>query len=364
MRHDQPQQQAGRRERDDEHERRQGRFQQGRYWDEQQEPRQEPRRAFRSEDEDYESGRRGGQREFDRGRREEQEFGGFDEEPWARPKEFEPEGARRWREGEGARFGGASQRRTEFGRESGRGPRYGGDRYGSEEIFGQERGQGYSGYRRSQSGLPTQGWGGYPGRRENQSDYSSYRGEQAGSRFGGAEQGGRGGMYGGEGSYGAGAPWSGAGAYGGSSQQGGSQWGSGSQQSFRGKGPKGFTRSDDRLKELICESLTDDHDVDASEVSVDVKDGKVTLSGTVAERRQKYLIEEFVEETGGVKEVENQLRVRKEDQAHSATPGSQYGQTGQFGQTGGQTGQGAQTGQGGHGGQTGQSGKSGQSSHM
>jgi osmotically-inducible protein OsmY len=331
MRHDQPQQ-PGRRNSDWEHERRQGRFQEGRYWDEQQ----EPRREFRGEDEDYQGGRQRSERgDFDRSRREEREFGGFDDRPWARPEEFEPEGARRWREGEGARFGGESQRRTEFGRESGRGPRYGGERFGAEEMFGQERGQGYSGSGSAQSGSPTQGWGGYRGRRENQSDYSIFQGEQYGMGSRGQEgQGGRGSMYGGDGSHG-GAPWSGAGGYGGSSQQGGSPWRSGSEQGFRGKGPKGFTRSDERLKEVICESLTDDNDVDASEISVDVKDGKVTLTGTVSERRQKYLIEESVEETGGVKEVDNQLRVRKEEQSHTQTPGrSQFGQTGQAGQTG------------------------------
>ena len=31
--------------------------------------------------------------------------------------------------------------------------------------------------------------------------------------------------------------------------------------SHRGKGPKGFTRSDERIREDVCQILTDHHDV-------------------------------------------------------------------------------------------------------
>jgi len=312
MRHEQPEQYSSRRDRDyqQRHQRQLGRFDEGaRFRDDQR----DFGREYRGFDDEFDEG---AHTEFDRRRREERDRAGFDEQAWASPQQFQPEGSWRSRENE----------RNRFGREAARG-----SRSGSEEIFGHERGEGYSGSERPQYGSPTEGWSGSRGRRENQSDYSSFQGEERGmgSRFGGEGQYGRGGLYGSEGSFGAGAPWSGAGAYGGSSQQGASPWRSSVEHSFRGKGPKGFTRSDERLKEVICESLTDDDAIDASEISVDVKDGKVTLSGTVGERRQKYLIDECVEEMGGVKEVDNQLRVRKEEQAHSATPGSQYGQTGQ-----------------------------------
>jgi hypothetical protein len=82
-------------------------------------------------------------------------------------------------------------------------------------------------------------------------------------------------------------------------------------QSFRGKGPKGYERSDERLKELICERLTDDDEIDASDITVDVRNGEVTLSGTVDDRRTKYLVEELVERCGGVKEIHNNLRLSR-----------------------------------------------------
>lgn len=78
----------------------------------------------------------------------------------------------------------------------------------------------------------------------------------------------------------------------------------------RGKGPKGYERTDDRLKELICERLTDDDSIDASEVTVSVAQGRVTLDGTVDSRQSKYDIEECVEQCGA-KEIINNLRIER-----------------------------------------------------
>ena len=83
-----------------------------------------------------------------------------------------------------------------------------------------------------------------------------------------------------------------------------------SSESFRGRGPKGYTRTDDRLREAICERLTDDPRIDASDIEVDVQQQKVTLRGSVGDRRTKYAVEELVEYSGA-REVENQLRVSR-----------------------------------------------------
>lgn len=81
-------------------------------------------------------------------------------------------------------------------------------------------------------------------------------------------------------------------------------------QSFRGRGPKGYVRSDERLREIICERLTDDHDIDASNVSIDVKDGEATLTGHVESRREKFLIEELVDQCGA-RAIHNQIRTSR-----------------------------------------------------
>lgn len=78
----------------------------------------------------------------------------------------------------------------------------------------------------------------------------------------------------------------------------------------RGKGPAGYQRSDERIRELVCESLTDDDEIDASHVEVRVSDGEVTLSGTVDDRRAKRAAEDCAYSASGVRDVQNRLCVR------------------------------------------------------
>lgn len=78
----------------------------------------------------------------------------------------------------------------------------------------------------------------------------------------------------------------------------------------RGKGPKGFVRSDERIREDINCRLTDDGFVDASEIEVTVENAEVTLSGTVPDKSSKRRAEDISELVSGVKNVENRLRVK------------------------------------------------------
>ncbi len=80
---------------------------------------------------------------------------------------------------------------------------------------------------------------------------------------------------------------------------------------FSGRGPKGYQRSDERIREDACERLTYDPDIDASEVVVTVSGGEVTLSGEVENRHQKRLAEDLVEDVPGVKDVHNRLSSRR-----------------------------------------------------
>jgi len=80
-------------------------------------------------------------------------------------------------------------------------------------------------------------------------------------------------------------------------------------QGHRGKGPSGYMRSDERIRETVCEALSDDDRVDASNIEVTVKNGEVTLSGTVDDRMSKRMAEECVENLSGVKDVQNLIRI-------------------------------------------------------
>jgi BON domain-containing protein len=82
---------------------------------------------------------------------------------------------------------------------------------------------------------------------------------------------------------------------------------------YAGRGPKGYQRSDERLKEEVCEQLTADSYVDASEVDVSVQNSEVTLEGTVRTRRMKRAAEDCVESISGVQQVHNRLRVESSD---------------------------------------------------
>jgi hypothetical protein len=79
----------------------------------------------------------------------------------------------------------------------------------------------------------------------------------------------------------------------------------------RGMGPKGYKRSDDRITEDAHERLTDDSWLDASNISVSVSGGEVTLSGTVDSREAKHRAERVVEDIPGVNHVQNNLRVQR-----------------------------------------------------
>lgn len=80
---------------------------------------------------------------------------------------------------------------------------------------------------------------------------------------------------------------------------------------FAGRGPKDYVRTDARIREDVCERLSWDDEVDATDVSVIVTDGEVTLEGTVETRHMKRLAEDLAESVAGVQDVHNSIRVRK-----------------------------------------------------
>jgi osmotically-inducible protein OsmY len=85
----------------------------------------------------------------------------------------------------------------------------------------------------------------------------------------------------------------------------------------RGRGPKGYTRSDDRIKEDVNDRLTDYAYLDASNIDVDVTGGEVVLTGTVESRYAKRMAEDIAEDVSGVRNVENRLRISGNGSAYS-----------------------------------------------
>ena len=79
---------------------------------------------------------------------------------------------------------------------------------------------------------------------------------------------------------------------------------------LRGRGPKNYRRSDERIKEDVNDRLGDGY-LDATEIEVAVSNAEVTLTGTVQTRSDKRRAEDIAESVSGVSNVENRLRVKE-----------------------------------------------------
>jgi osmotically-inducible protein OsmY len=83
------------------------------------------------------------------------------------------------------------------------------------------------------------------------------------------------------------------------------------EQTMRGRPPRSYKRGDERIHDEICETIARQTNVDASEVDVEVVNGEVTLNGVVEDRRCKRELEDVAERVFGVRDIHNNLKVRK-----------------------------------------------------
>lgn len=187
------------------------------------------------------------------------------------------------------------------------GSQYGSSRFDEPGRGGYERsgygtsGYGTSGYRQSAQG--GQGYGQDYGR--DQAQRGGRSGLQFASDYGGGGYDQVSGGYGYRGHLG-----QATGSY---------QSGMEGQRSYRGLGPQTYKRSDDRIRDDVCERLTDDAGIDASNITIDVNQGAVTLSGTVPERHMRYAAEDLVDDALGVESINNQLRVQSQGMQSQGT---------------------------------------------
>lgn len=213
-------------------------------------------------------------------------------------------GAQGWNNQGAMGYGESGERGDE-----GMGGGYGG-RFGGREDFG---GRGQQDFQRAQWGQTRggqhnigSGFGGY-----NQG-FGGTQGQWAGGQ--GDWGGGQGNWgQGSQGNFGQGSRYSGYGQDFGQQSGGQGQYGYGSQGGMGRdrQGVKGYTRSDERIKDDVCERLYNEGRIEVRDVSVEVTDGKVMLEGTVPNRHMKHQIEDIVDQCIGVKEVENHIRVSR-----------------------------------------------------
>jgi len=74
----------------------------------------------------------------------------------------------------------------------------------------------------------------------------------------------------------------------------------------------GYTQTqrniDERIRHEVCRTLSEDDQLDASEVVVTVADHEVTLQGRVVDQRSKYRAEDLVARVSGVRAVHNRAK--------------------------------------------------------
>lgn len=76
-----------------------------------------------------------------------------------------------------------------------------------------------------------------------------------------------------------------------------------------GRGPKGWSRTDESIREGVCDMLDANPDIDAREIEVSVQSGEVTLTGHVENRAAKRRAEDIIATLPGVNDVHNRLAV-------------------------------------------------------
>jgi osmotically-inducible protein OsmY len=80
---------------------------------------------------------------------------------------------------------------------------------------------------------------------------------------------------------------------------------------YAGRGPKGYKRSDERIKEDVSDLILRHDEIDGSDLEVEVASGEVTLNGTVPNRRMKRAVEDLIERVLKVPDIHNRLRVQE-----------------------------------------------------
>ena len=78
---------------------------------------------------------------------------------------------------------------------------------------------------------------------------------------------------------------------------------------YAGMGPKGYQRSDERIREDVCDRMTAHGQLDARGIEVEVPDGEVWLRGEVDNRGAKRLAENIADGVPGVVDVHNRLKI-------------------------------------------------------
>ena len=289
----------------------------------------------RWQDRDHNQGGSGGRGSWERGEDfehgERQQHHGLEE---SQEREGFGQGGPQSQQGGGQQRSGDWGRMGRYAEESGQGGGQGrwgqGGNYRMDRDFGQSGSRG--GSQGNYGGASQGGMGGFGGAYEGIG--RPYVGESSSSQGRGGSWGGGSGGYGGRSGFGGSQSQQDRGFIDKASDEVSSWFGDDQarrrreQDEHRGRGPKGYTRSDERIREDVNDKLTDDGWLDASDIEVQVSSSEVTLTGQVKSREEKRRAEDIVEAVSGVKHVQNNLRVKDRNAISGQTSTTQFGSSG------------------------------------
>jgi hypothetical protein len=89
--------------------------------------------------------------------------------------------------------------------------------------------------------------------------------------------------------------------------------------SYRGLGPRGYVRSDQRILDDVCDRLTENPFIDASDIEVTVRDRTVMLAGSVDTLLALHQAEEIAREVAGVANLRNELIVAADERRETTS---------------------------------------------
>ncbi len=78
---------------------------------------------------------------------------------------------------------------------------------------------------------------------------------------------------------------------------------------YTGRGPKGYVRSDERIRNDVTYGLAENVEIYDRNIDVEVRGGIVTLNGTAYSRREKRLAEDLALSVPGVSDVQNRIHI-------------------------------------------------------
>lgn len=83
------------------------------------------------------------------------------------------------------------------------------------------------------------------------------------------------------------------------------------EQTFRrGEDDMEYSPDDLAIREKVCKAIFRDRLFDENEVTVKVKEGVVTLTGLVSDRKTKDYVDHYLEDIYGIVDIINELKVK------------------------------------------------------